>query len=136
MNVLFPRIPLWDPDRFLKRWMPIVRIVLQQDRRGHLAASSSLGALRGARARVGPHQARGRSNSIAPGNWLWLWAVFVFVKLIHELGHAFACRRFGGECHELGIMFLVLHPHAVRRRVHRVGVPQQVAPHLRRRRRA
>src|SRR5678809_1340197 len=25
MNVLFPRIPLWDPDRFLKRWMPIVR---------------------------------------------------------------------------------------------------------------
>jgi putative peptide zinc metalloprotease protein len=34
----------------------------------------------------------------------------VFVKLIHELGHAFACRRFGGECHELGIMFLVLIP--------------------------
>src|SRR6201995_1516381 len=25
MNVLFPRIPLWDPDRFLCRWMPIVR---------------------------------------------------------------------------------------------------------------
>src|SRR5919107_2580447 len=26
MNVLFPRIPLWDPDRFLKTWMPIVRL--------------------------------------------------------------------------------------------------------------
>src|SRR6185436_5449296 len=25
MNVLFPRIPLWDPDRVLKRWMPFVR---------------------------------------------------------------------------------------------------------------
>src|SRR6185503_8967726 len=25
MNVLFPRIPLWDPDRFLVRWMPLVR---------------------------------------------------------------------------------------------------------------
>src|SRR4051812_1536278 len=25
MNVLFPRIPLWDPDRFLVRWMPVVR---------------------------------------------------------------------------------------------------------------
>src|SRR4051812_1570262 len=25
MNVLFPRIPLWDPDRILKRWMPFVR---------------------------------------------------------------------------------------------------------------
>src|SRR5271168_1516281 len=26
MNVLFPRIPLWDPDQFLKRWMPLARI--------------------------------------------------------------------------------------------------------------
>src|SRR5271168_1806431 len=23
MNVLFPRIPLWDPDRFLIRWLPL-----------------------------------------------------------------------------------------------------------------
>src|SRR5947209_18589715 len=25
MNVLFPRIPLWDPDRFLVQWMPVVK---------------------------------------------------------------------------------------------------------------
>ena len=25
MNILFPRLPLWDPDRVLKRWMPLVR---------------------------------------------------------------------------------------------------------------
>src|SRR5438552_18344652 len=25
MNVLFPRIPLWDPDRVLRRWLPFVR---------------------------------------------------------------------------------------------------------------
>src|SRR5580765_6947415 len=25
MNVLFPRIPIWDPDSFLVRWMPVVR---------------------------------------------------------------------------------------------------------------
>src|SRR5207245_3320155 len=25
MNVLFPRIPLWDPDRVLKKWLPFVR---------------------------------------------------------------------------------------------------------------
>src|SRR5450432_2348184 len=28
MNVLFPRIPLWDPDRFLKKWMPVMRVLL------------------------------------------------------------------------------------------------------------
>src|SRR3954469_842023 len=25
MNILFPRIPIWDPDRVLKKWMPFVR---------------------------------------------------------------------------------------------------------------
>jgi putative peptide zinc metalloprotease protein len=43
-------------------------------------------------------------------NLFLLYATFVVIKLIHELGHAFACRRFGGECHELGIMLLVLVP--------------------------
>ena len=37
MNVLFPRIPLWDCDRFLKRWMPLVAPVPQQVRRDRLA---------------------------------------------------------------------------------------------------
>ncbi|MFT3788955.1 MAG: hypothetical protein QM770_22750 [Tepidisphaeraceae bacterium] len=25
MNILFPRIPLWDPDWFLKMWMPVMK---------------------------------------------------------------------------------------------------------------
>ena len=49
-------------------------------------------------------------HAIAPGNWPFLWATFCLIKLIHELGHGFACRRFGGEVHELGLMFLVLVP--------------------------
>jgi putative peptide zinc metalloprotease protein len=108
MNVLFPRIPLWDPDRFLKLWMPLVRLGFNK-----IGAVIWLAVIVGAISSLAPHWDRVKaaaSDSIAPGNWLWLWAVFVFVKLIHELGHAFACRRFGGECHELGIMFLVLIP--------------------------
>src|SRR4029078_5097587 len=67
----------------------------------------------GAIAALAPHWDRikgATTDSIAPGNWLYLWAGFVFVNLIHELREALACRRFGGECHELGIMFLVLIP--------------------------
>src|SRR6266576_5615897 len=30
MNVLFPRIPLWDLDKFLVRWMPVMRIFLSK----------------------------------------------------------------------------------------------------------
>jgi len=30
--------------------------------------------------------------------------------VLHELGHALACKRFGGECHEMGVMLLVFTP--------------------------
>ena len=31
-------------------------------------------------------------------------------KVLHEFGHGLACKHFGGECHEIGIMILVLTP--------------------------
>src|SRR5215213_8722454 len=116
MNVLFPRIPLWDPDRFLVRWMPLVRIMFSR-----FGAVVWLAVVFAALAVVAPHWDKpGHSLKDAakyainlhqnPINVVYLWCVFVFVKLIHELGHAFSCRRFGGECHELGIMFLVFIP--------------------------
>jgi len=108
MNVLFPRIPLWDPDQFLVRWLPVVRKLFSK-----VGAIIWLIVIISALAVVGPHwtDLKGAaSEAIDPKNWLWLWAVFVLIKLIHELGHAFACRRFGGECHEMGIMFLVFIP--------------------------
>src|SRR6201986_44247 len=30
MNIMFPRIPLWDLDKFLVRWMPVMRIALSK----------------------------------------------------------------------------------------------------------
>ncbi len=108
MNVLFPRIPLWDPDRFLCRWMPVVRPFLSI-----VGAIVWMIVVLFGIITIAPHWddlKAGANNAIDPKNWMWLWAVFVLIKLIHELGHAFSCRRFGGECHELGIMFLVFIP--------------------------
>ena len=51
-----------------------------------------------------------RKKKTIPWIAVVVWFTLLVVILIHELGHAFACRRFGGECHELGIMFLVLIP--------------------------
>ncbi|HEV8292343.1 MAG TPA: hypothetical protein VGP94_10480 [Tepidisphaeraceae bacterium] len=108
MNILFPRIPLWDPDRFLVRWMPVVKPFL-----GKFGALLWLGMIFSAIFALAPEWKRlemSIPHAIAPDNWPFLWATFCLIKLIHELGHAFACRRFGGECHELGLMFLVLVP--------------------------
>lgn len=47
---------------------------------------------------------------LSPGNWIWLAIALAMTKLVHELGHAFACKHYGGECHEMGIMLLVFTP--------------------------
>ena len=46
----------------------------------------------------------------AAKNWIWLALVMGITKVIHEFGHGLACKRFGGQCHEMGVMFLVLTP--------------------------
>ena len=43
----------------------------------------------------------------AAQNWLLLAMTLAATKVLHELGHGLACKRFGGECHEMGVMLLV-----------------------------
>jgi putative peptide zinc metalloprotease protein len=43
-------------------------------------------------------------------NAFWLMVVLAVTKVCHEFGHGLACKHFGGECHEMGVMFLVLTP--------------------------
>jgi len=45
------------------------------------------------------------------GDGIWFLLIgFIVLKSLHEFGHALTCRHFGGECHEIGVMFLVLVP--------------------------
>jgi putative peptide zinc metalloprotease protein len=39
-----------------------------------------------------------------------LWATGLTIVLIHELGHGYACKYFGGEVHELGVMLMYFQP--------------------------
>ena len=39
-----------------------------------------------------------------------LWFAYPLVKLCHELAHAYAVKRWGGEVHEVGVLFLVFFP--------------------------
>jgi len=43
-------------------------------------------------------------------NAVWLIIALAVTKIIHEFGHGLTCKHFGGECHEIGVMFLVLTP--------------------------
>jgi putative peptide zinc metalloprotease protein len=45
-----------------------------------------------------------------PENWFYLAIAMGFTKVLHEFGHGLSCKHFGGECHEMGVMVLVLTP--------------------------
>ncbi|HEX5470304.1 MAG TPA: hemolysin D [Lacipirellulaceae bacterium] len=45
-----------------------------------------------------------------PQQWAVLAITLCVTKILHEFGHGLSCKHFGGECHEIGVMFLVLTP--------------------------
>ncbi|MEL7086912.1 MAG: PqqD family peptide modification chaperone, partial [Planctomycetota bacterium] len=113
-NILFARVPIWDPDRFLDQWSPAVDWVFGPV--GIFLWAACLGS--GIWSILGQADelwAQG-GNVLAPANLPWLYASFLGIKALHELGHAFACKRFGrrrhghGEVHTVGIMLMVLTP--------------------------
>ena len=45
-----------------------------------------------------------------PRTFIAIGLALMVVKVLHELGHAFACRSIGRDCHELGVMLLAFVP--------------------------
>ena len=113
-NLLFVRIPLIDPDHFLDRWVGLVGWLFSW--LGLVLWLSIIGA--GLYFVVGNlneliHQS---SDILAPDNLILLYLSIILIKICHEFGHAFACKRFGrlngagGQVHVMGVMFLVFIP--------------------------
>jgi putative peptide zinc metalloprotease protein len=44
------------------------------------------------------------------GRTLLIWLIFLGIAVVHELGHGYTCKRFGGEVHEIGFMLVYLQP--------------------------
>ena len=113
-NLLFIRIPLLDPDHILERWVGVVGWLFSWI--GLLLWLALITA--GLYFVVGNireliHQS---SDILAPDNLILLYVSIVMIKVCHEFGHAFACKRFGrlsgtgGQVHVMGVMFLVFVP--------------------------
>src|SRR5262249_9744716 len=103
------RFPLWDPDKFLARtqryveplfsWFGILLWLGVVGTGAVLAASRWTDLTQDMTDRV-----------LDPANLVLLWFVYPVVKALHELGHAYAVKKWGGEVHEIGVMLLVLSP--------------------------
>jgi putative peptide zinc metalloprotease protein len=109
LNPLAIRVPLGDPDAFLERWVWITRPLFTPAAALLLACMGTAALLCAA-----PQLAdltRGAAHELLdPRNLLLLCVLYPVIKTLHELGHAFATKAFGGEVHELGVMLLALIP--------------------------
>ncbi len=108
-SVLSWRLPLIDPERFLARFVHLVRPFL-----GWTGALLWLVVVGAAVSVAGTHWKDLTRDVVdrvlAPQSLVVLWLAFPIVKTLHELGHAFTVKAFGGEVHDMGIMLLVLTP--------------------------
>ena len=107
-NLMFARFPLVDPDAALNRAEPVLRWLFRP-----WAAVVWCGVIGWAVKTCVDHSAElgaASGNVLAPSNLVLLYLGIVLVKTLHELGHAAACKHFGGEVHTLGVMLLFFSP--------------------------
>ncbi|MBQ7028775.1 MAG: hemolysin D, partial [Thermoguttaceae bacterium] len=110
-NILAIRFKGVDPNRFFDRLLPWVRWCFHP-----ATLCLCLVMMAAALLLVGIEFDHFRSKLpefqqfFGPENLILLSITLGLTKVLHEFGHGLSCKYWGGECHELGVMILVLTP--------------------------
>ncbi len=110
-NILAIQFKGIDPDRLLNRIYPWVRWFFTRTALilcVLLAVSALL--LVSVQFDVFRSKLPGFHQFFSVKNAILLAVALGVTKILHEFGHALSCKHFGGECHEIGVMILVLTP--------------------------
>lgn len=107
-SFLFFKIPLWNPEPFLIKIEKIIFLIFSLK----FFIIWLFTILLGLKLFIENYKNFNFSleGLISPNNILILYVSIMFLKLFHELAHAMMTKRFGGEVHKLGIVFIVFLP--------------------------
>ncbi|PHR29380.1 MAG: peptidase M50 [Desulfotalea sp.] len=103
------RLPLLDPDRFLSKSMSIVRHFMGVPALlvwiFTVFIASVLAVMHW------PDLANNFTDQVlALENIFLVTLIYPVIKVLHEFGHAYMVKKWGGEVHEMGVIFLVFMP--------------------------
>jgi putative peptide zinc metalloprotease protein len=110
-NILYIKVPLFDPDRLLKNmvrytgWIFTPWFLLLS-----VAFMVSAGLLVATNFETFLGKLPDYHEFFSFKTVIYLWAALGVVKVIHEFGHGLSCKKFGGEVHEMGFLFLCFSP--------------------------
>jgi putative peptide zinc metalloprotease protein len=103
------RVPLLDPDAFLRRTLPLARPFI-----GWGAGLVWVLVVGLASVMLAVHWRDFTANVVdhvfSLPSLIALWTLFPVIKALHELGHAFVTKAYGGEVHDMGVMMLTVTP--------------------------
>ncbi len=110
-NLLYIKVPVFDPEKLLKKMLPYTRWIFTLS-----FLFVSLCFMLGAVLLVLTHfetfydRLPSYQEFFSFKSAVYLWAALGVVKVIHEFGHGLSCKAFGGEVHEMGFLLLCLSP--------------------------
>jgi putative peptide zinc metalloprotease protein len=110
-NILYIKLPVFDPDRLLKHmlrwvgwifslWFFALSVALMLSALGLVLTHFDT-----FRSKLPEQHLFFRFQTV-----MYMWAALGVVKVIHEFGHGLSCKVFGGEVHEMGALLLCLSP--------------------------
>ena len=110
MSIFFLRIPLVNPNAFLDRTIRYTRFLFSKWFFGFWALCMALAgflAIQGFDQLIAPVQ-----GVLTAKNIPFMFGLLIGLKVIHEFGHAYACKHFGGHVPEMGVFLVVFAPMA------------------------
>jgi putative peptide zinc metalloprotease protein len=107
-HYLFFRLPLWRPDAFLARTVALTDIFFTRGFVAFVLVLLGLDLYLVSREWYSVTDAM--SRMLTPSAFLYYAIAVTFSKVVHELAHAYAARRYGVRVPTMGVAFLVLWP--------------------------
>lgn len=110
-NLLYLRLPGWDPETTLQKMYPYVKWMWKPWATTMFALLIlSSWILIGVQFEAFRSRLPEFQQFFGWPNLIYMWFVLGAAKVVHEFGHGLSCKHYNGECHGMGIMFLVFSP--------------------------
>ena len=108
LNIFFLKVPVFDPEFLLRRLKWLINILLSVPFALVWLAAIVLAVKYGIE---NFDTLKDQTHGfLSPSNIGWVYVCTVAVKLLHEFGHSAVVKKYGGEVHTVGIMFMLLAP--------------------------